>query len=86
VTTIALEREALEAIAQQMDSQMIVAPALANELRELIKAAKPAPDPDLVADMVLELRSFGQCRGAVHGDPKNECSCRLCRILRRLPK
>lgn len=85
MTHLAIDRAELESIAQQMESGMIVAPVLAKELREVMAKAPAAAAPDLVADMILELRSFGHCRGPVHGDSKKDCSCRLCKILRRLP-
>ncbi len=80
---LAIDKAALESIVQQMQSGMIVGPVLAQELAALVAAAKPATDPDLVADMALEIQYFGQCRGKVHGE-RAACDCRFCRIMKKI--
>jgi hypothetical protein len=85
---IAIDAEALDLIVQELNSGMIVGPAIAKSLRELMATAKPAADPELFADMVLEMRATGECRGPLHVSKKQEgkpCECRPCRIRRRLP-
>lgn len=88
MTLIALDREALELIAQQLDSRMIDTTVLSTDLKRLIRSAKPATDPALVASMVAEIKFYGSgCRSPLHKTKQQEsepCQCRRCRILREV--
>jgi hypothetical protein len=84
MTHITLERAALLNLAQQLEARCDPT-FIAQELRALVTAATPATPPKVVADMVLEIKSFGRCRGKVHADPKELCDCRHCRVTRSLP-
>lgn len=86
-TLLALDRDAVLLIAQQMEGGMIVSPVLAKELRDLIASAKPAPNEKLLADLILEHCHYGRCRGPVHVPKFKQgmpCECRHCTVLRQL--
>lgn len=73
---IAVDRDTLFSIAQQMSSGMIVAPVLAAELHGLIAKALPTIDPVALSTMRAEIATYSMCRCGKSGD-----KCRRCRIL-----
>lgn len=79
---IALPKLTLENIAQQLQARCDPV-FMGQELAALIAAAPEAIDPEHAADMELEIRSYCNCRGPVHGDQKKVCECRYCRITGR---
>lgn len=84
MTMIAIDKRTLENIALQLEARCDPV-FMGQELRAIVAAAKPViTDPDLLADLSLEVTSYGQCRGTLHGDPKKACECRHCRVIRRI--
>lgn len=82
MTLVALDRAAVLALAQQLEARCDPV-FVAQELRAIVNAAKPATDPVLVADMRQEIESYGRCRAAIHA--KAACTCRRCRIMAAVP-
>ena len=80
---ISIDATELLNVAQQLEARCDPA-VVAQEMRKLVAAAKPATATDLVADMRLEILFFGQCRGPIHTKSKEPCDCRHCSILRRI--
>lgn len=78
---IAIDQGALLNIAQQLEARCDPA-FIAQEVRTLVTNAKPAISPEVVADLVQEVRSFGQCRIPIHAE---KCECRRCRLLAAFP-
>lgn len=81
---IAVDREALLSLAQQMESGMIVGPVLAKDLGALVKAAPAAVPAALIPEIVIELESYGHCRNLRSAKEADQCECRHCRLLRDL--
>lgn len=58
---------------------------VAQEIRTALKTARPAVNPELHADAIAELKSYGCCHRPLH-PPKEQvgkpCQCRWCRIMR----
>ncbi len=79
---IILDPLPLTLIAQQLQSRMVDPVALGAELLGLVERAAVSPSPAVVRDLVLELRSYGRCRGRVHA--AGVCDCRVCRINREV--
>lgn len=79
---IALDRDTLLNAAQQLEARCDPA-FIAQEIRTLVANAKPATDPEIVAELVREVRSYSKCRTKIHSDEK--CECRHCRLLAKFP-
>lgn len=83
MTRIAIGSETVTNWAQQLEARCDPA-FIAQEIRAVLKGAKPAQDPAIVDKLVLEVRSFGRCRGKVHAPKDTLCDCRHCVVLREI--
>lgn len=81
MTAIAVDKVALQNIAQWLEARGDPVQS-AQELRAIVASAPAAADPEHVADMELETKSYGRCRGRIHS--ATVCDCRFCRITRRI--